>query len=224
MLQRLFRKKQLTIHLLHIGKTGGTSLIKMLEGISNTKYSIKVHPHQYTLKDIPESDKAIFFLRNPLDRFVSGFYSRKRKGQPTYNVPWNEAEEKAFKTFETPNELARALSSDNDELKNSAEAAMRGIRHVNTHFKDWLYSSKYLKTKSKKIYFIGFQENFDKDVRQLFQKLTRENLNSEVVKSHQTFKKENKELSEEAKTNLMQWYKDDFELYRFCETLALKVN
>lgn len=212
------------VHLLHIGKTGGTSLTKMLQGICSKKYTIKIHPHEFSLQDIRKEDLAIFFLRNPIDRYVSGFYSRKRKGQPTYNVPWNESEENAFGMFETPNNLAEALSSDNKMLQASAIKAMQGIRHVNTHFKDWLVDISYLENHQNQLFFIGFQESFSADVKTLYQKLTGKTWAQEVVKSHQTSVTEDKTLSEIAIINLTRWYQEDINLYQYCKTLSQRVN
>ena len=224
MLNRFFNKRPKTIHLLHIGKTGGTSLTNMLQDIESKKYIIKIHPHEFSLKEVPKEDAAVFFLRYPLDRFVSGFYSRKRKGQPTYNVPWNSAEELAFTLFETPNSLAEALSSDDEAIKTDAIKAMKGIRHVNSHFKDWLVETDYLKSHQKQLFFIGFQEHFNEDVKTLYQKLTGKTWNQEVIKSHQTSLSEDKNLSELAKENLSNWYREDLNLYQFCKTLSQKVN
>lgn len=224
MLRKFFKSKPRTIHLLHIGKTGGTSLTKMLKGLSNKRYIIKIHPHEFSLRDVPKDDLAIFFLRNPIDRFVSGFYSRKRKGQPTYNVPWNLEEEKAFAIFESPSILAEALSSGDSQIQKDAINAMNGIRHVNTHFKDWLIDQSYLENHIKQLFFIGFQENFDEDLKALYLKITKKEWNQEVIRSHQTAQKEDKLMSEKASLNIKHWYEDDFELYQFCKTLSQKVN
>ena len=53
---------------------------------------------------------AIFPLRDPVTRFVSGFYSRLRRGRTAVLHPAHEAERKAFEWFPTPQELADALA------------------------------------------------------------------------------------------------------------------
>ncbi|MEZ4874061.1 MAG: sulfotransferase family 2 domain-containing protein [Flavobacteriaceae bacterium] len=212
------------VHFLHIGKTGGTALTQMLKEVHSSRYHFKIHPHEFTLQEVPEGHLAMFFLRNPVDRFVSGFYSRKRKGQPAYDVPWNEAEEKAFHAFETPNALAEALSSDEGKVREQAMDAMKGIRHVNTHFGDWLVSETYLEKHKRQLFYIGFQENFSEDVKQLYKKITRKALKTEIAKSHQAPEKEDKYLSAIAQENLAHWYSEDIQLYQFCKKLAQKVN
>ena len=136
MFRNIFRKKPTNIHLLHIGKTGGTSIIVMFKKFKSKKYNLIIHGHQFNLEQIPAGEQFVFFLRRPLDRFVSGFFSRKREGRPRYDVPYNEEEKFAFDVFETPNSLAEALSSEDESTKSNAIRAMNGIRHVNTHFSD----------------------------------------------------------------------------------------
>ena len=142
------------VHFLHIGKTGGSAIKEALKRAikeqdiyananklkDNTELEIKrlsgrfdqiiLHGHGKTLKQIPESDWFFFCIRNPISRYVSGFYSRKRQGKPRYNIPWNIKEKRAFKHFNTPNELAEALSSDNPKIRRRAKRAMKNIRHV----------------------------------------------------------------------------------------------
>ena len=70
--------------------------------------------------------KAVFALRDPLTRFISGFYSGLRKGAPRYDIGWSKGEKRAFSWFSTPQELDRrgpsqrripAQPSIQDELK-----------------------------------------------------------------------------------------------------------
>lgn len=218
-------KKEKTIHLLHIGKTGGTSLTSAFKDLQTPKYNFLTHfGHDHSFKEVPKNELVVFFLRNPLTRFVSGFYSRKRKGQPRYNVPWSAEEELAFNHFETPDALGTALSSANEQEKETAIEAMKGIGHVNTHFKDWLINIDYLKTRQKDIFYIGFQETFDSDFRGLYKKLTRLELETEILKEHVNPPGDDKNLSDKARMNLEQWFKNDIELYIYCSQIAKEVN
>ena len=136
------------IHFFHIGKTGGTAFKYALKFHLNTaKFLIKLHGHQVTLKDIPVGEKVIFILRDPISRFLSGFYSRKRQGQPKYYVPWRSEEREAFETFSTPQELVTALTSTNDEIRAKAEKAMRSIQHVRNYFFEWFHSESYFQSR-----------------------------------------------------------------------------
>ena len=59
----------------------------------------------------------MFFVRDPISRFVSGFNSRLRKGLPKMYFPWAPGEKLAFSRFATPNQLALALSSSDAGAK-----------------------------------------------------------------------------------------------------------
>jgi len=142
-------------HILHIGKTGGSVVKEALKPyLLAGKFKIELHDHSFRLKDVPEGEKVVFFLRDPIKRFISGFYSRKRKGQPRYNFPWSPGEEGAFRHFKTPNALASALSSKNKRLKERAVMAMKNITHVNTSYCDWFDSETYFLYRFSDILFI----------------------------------------------------------------------
>ena len=79
----------------------------MLKAVPKTKdYLIIPHGHSATFHDVPNGDLVVFFVRDPVSRFVSGFYSRQRQGLPAHNSPWNVGEKVAFDKFATANDLA----------------------------------------------------------------------------------------------------------------------
>ena len=88
---------------LHIPKTGGSSF---MDFISDNRDLLERVPtplfHTWTvnlaLKYLPAS-KIICFLRDPLERTISGYQSRSRMGMPKYRVPWRPAEASAFALF-----------------------------------------------------------------------------------------------------------------------------
>ena len=91
------------IHFLHISKTGGTALKSVLkEHCLTQKYYILFHGHQKKLEDIKQETQVIFFLRDPVARFVSGFYSRKRKGRQKDNTKTNTKKQEEKKTKKKP--------------------------------------------------------------------------------------------------------------------------
>ena len=82
------------VHFLHIGKTGGTAFKHAITTArrQNARLgaltpALHLHPHTVHLRDIPKGDRFFFFLRDPISRFVSGFYSRKNQGHPRHFVP-----------------------------------------------------------------------------------------------------------------------------------------
>lgn len=75
-------------------------------------------------------------MRNPISRFVSGFYSRKRMGRRRNNIVWTAAEERAFADFEHANDLTESLFLPGVEGMR-ALGAIKAIRHTAQDQIDW---------------------------------------------------------------------------------------
>lgn len=223
LLRRIFGKKP--VHMLHIGKTGGTAVNSTLRAyLDSARFRIVFHKHHTKFRDIPRGERTVFFLRDPLKRFVSGFYSRQRQGQPMYFSPWNEGEKVAFEYFETPDQLARALSSSEEDEKTKALNAMNSILHVNTQYWDWFENPDYCKSRIHDIFFVGFQERLSEDFNNLKKKLGIPEgaaLPTDDKKAHRNPSSLNTRLSDEAVNNLKAWYRSDYEFIDFCRTNIL---
>ncbi|USH00418.1 sulfotransferase family protein [Thermococcus argininiproducens] len=226
----LFYRAQgkLNAHFLHVSKTGGTAIKEALSNITTTpKYKIWLHRHHIKLSDIPKGDKVFLFIRDPIDRFISGFYSRKREGKPGHYRPWNSVEKLAFQRFRTPNELAKSLSSPDEEIRNSAFQAMHGIGHVKTFIKDWVGSEEYLLSRKEDFLFIGCQEYLNRDFETLKELLEippeMAKLPEDPTRAHKSPTNVDKHLDPEAVKNLLEWYEEDYEVYRTLLMLRMKI-
>jgi hypothetical protein len=207
------------VHFLHIGKTGGTSLKKLVKHNAITRTGdgrrLIMHMHSTTLPNVlgrSRRNQAAFFLRDPLARFVSGFNSRLREGAPIAHIPWKPDEKTAFEQFKSPNDLAEALSSTRPMIQDKAFSAMDAMIHTRMHFSHWLRSPEYLESRIDRIVFVGFQETYNEDVTRFFQVLgvpgdiQPEHFHEAPATSERT-------LSEVAQENLRRWYADDIVLY-----------
>lgn len=206
------------IHFLHIGKTGGTALRNALAE-ADGRDKILIHGHQVRLADVPVGDKVVFFLRHPVSRFISAFYSRFRQGRPMTFRPWKPAEEVAFTRFATARALAEALSSSDEGEQRAAEIAMREIGHVKSSFYDWVQSDAYFRERSGDILFIGLQETFEADIDLMRLKgLVPQTalLPTDEAKAHRMPSCFDASLSERAVTNLQSWYAADIAFYQAC--------
>jgi len=219
-------KKQQKIHFLHIGKTGGSAIRSVLDNNQKTaKFIIMTHGHATSIKDIPSGEKIIFFLRDPLSRFISGFYSRKRKGKPRYNIEWRPLEKEIFTIFETPNELALSLSDTSSVHYSLALEAMDYIQHLR-HYDNWYTDFDYFNSRVEDIFFIGFQESLDKDFIKLKEKLLLDTscaLPTDDIAAHRNPKGLDKHLDNIGKEALLKHYKDDIQFYSLCKKLASKI-
>lgn len=174
---------------------------------------IVIHPHETTLAEVSPDEKAIFALRDPVDRFVSGFNSRRRQGRPVHNVDWNPAEASAFADFATPNGLAEALSAPEVEERARAISAMRNIRHVNTCYADWLVSVDYVRSRRPQILWVGLTERLSEDFAELRRILGLPpdcQLPDDPKMAHRRLETDPTWLSERAVDNIREWYAGDY--------------
>jgi hypothetical protein len=215
-------------HLLHIGKTGGTATKKALKGYEHAgDYELVLHEHQATLKDIPFGEKVIFFVRDPISRFVSGFYGRQRQDLPRHNAPWTPDEEIAFRRFTTPNELALALSSDDQERREAAVHAIQSIDHLKAPHWTWFTDERYFAFRRSDILLIGFQQTLTEDFALLKNIL---NLPEDVslpeddVAAHRNPGHVDKSLDAQAIRNLKIWYARDYQFLGICRDVASQIQ
>jgi len=211
------------LHFLHVSKTGGTAIKHVLKAHRVTSvHAIVLHGHRFTLREMPKGDGAVFCLRSPTSRFVSGFYSRQRQGQPRYFGPWTPDEKIAFAQFQTPNHLALALSSADDAERLQAEKAMRSIEHVKSGYSKWFESEEYLLSRLADIFFIGFQETLAEDFETLKSKLglpSSLKLPTDDITAHRNPDHVDKNLDAQAIKNLNRWYAEDFRFFALCQKI-----
>ena len=221
-----------SLRMLHIGKTGGSSLKSMIKASRSTllesDINLKGRSHEVTMKDLKQSncDGIIVFVRHPVARFVSAFNSRLRQGQPRYDSPWQAGEKIIFALFKEPNQLAEALSSDSEELRTAARLSMFGINHVRDHMGKWLVSTTFLEKNQNLLYFIGTTETMDSDADALFAKMgvPKPETSQDEVTRHATPAGYSTSLSDTARANLIEWYQDDVAIYDWCVAHKEEVN
>ena len=214
------------VHFLHIGKTGGTAIKHAMgQNTADCDYVINLHSHRVKLRDVPKGEHVVFFLRDPISRFVSGFYSRQRQGQPRCFYRWSSEEKEAFEEFESPDQLAIAIASKNVEEKKRACFAMESIQHVRDSYWGWFESEAYFKSRLSDVFFIGFQESLLEDFGNLKTKLhlpESVELPKDNVLAHRNPAELNKKLSETAVENLKDWYQKDFDFIDLCKEVIPK--
>lgn len=201
--------------LLHISKTGGTALGETLEPFAG---KVRKRGHRFTLARVPRDHKVHFVVREPVERFVSGFNSRLRKGLPRHDRPWSPAEEVAFSRFSTPNALAEALSGPAED-RLAAREAMSNIVHTSLRLTDTLGSLDEFESRRGQVAWIGHMPTLDSDFEMLKAHLhlpAETRLPSDPVRSHVTPQGYSTTLSEIGRANLRAWYKDDFPVYEAC--------
>jgi hypothetical protein len=210
--------------LLHIGKTGGTSAHAVIKANNEMKVGHRVtcFGHKMTLREVAERDlcrRLMFFVREPTALYISAFNSRLRKGQPRRFSDWTAREEIAFSHFNTPNQLAEALSSEDSEMRERADAAMNGIRHVRKGLHGYLESVELLEQEKDRIYLIGATDSFNDDfqvLRELVGVSPDLELPTDEVGSHRTPAGFERTISDIGRKNIEARYAVDREIYEWC--------
>lgn len=208
--------------IVHIGKTGGTNVRQSLSAPSLHKVGMTDHePGAFGANPMA---KYVFFVRDPVTRFVSGWISRFRKGQPRYYVPWTAAERVAFTTFPTPDALATALSSPNVQRRHLAEQSFRAILHVQRGISFMLGGLLNLRQHLGQVLFVGRTEHLESDFRRLQEVLKAEGalhgpvrplLNTDAARHATPSQYESLEaLSPQAIANLHGHYASDYACIR----------
>lgn len=217
------------ILLLHIGKTGGSSIRKSLRHHLNTSraWFADRAGHAGSYRELHEcaehrDHKFAYFVRAPVHRYVSGWISRFRMGGTHMWSRWSMDEFLAFARFHSPDELGCALSSSNPGRRIAAHHAMHAIEHVRSSLADYWGGKENLEKCGGSTFFVGRTEHLDEDYARLVKTLGSVGAlhNSaiadgvELVHEHKTPSKYAgfQHLGSCAIQNLRQWYKRDYEL------------
>lgn len=237
-----FNSEKTLVHFLHVGKAGGTAIKTTVrkggnqpeysfppeESVCTSSHRVFLHQHHVSLGDIPRGEKFFFFLRDPIDRFISGFCSRKRKGQPRHYTLWSADEEIAFERYRTPNELALSLSSANEAERESAVHAMQSIEHVRAHYSKWYEDKGCFLSRLTDALMVGRVEQLDlhfSQLRELLNLSPQSKLPESDEEAHRTpYSELDTHLESEARHNLRNWYAEDYSFLELCETHARQLK
>ena len=212
----------MTVHFIHVGKTGGTAIKAALRraGFPQTPFGqLVVHRHRQRLVDLPREDYAFFCVRDPVSRFISGFSSRQRMGMPRFYFEWTPAELRAFEVFGSAQELASALASRDRMLRGEAERAMQAIRHLRPQSRQ-LGTLRQLRRRMDRVVFIGRTETLSADWPQLVRVLAlppETRLPTGPVRAHRGNGEPDKALDDDARDALVRWYAKDYRLVGLCD-------
>jgi hypothetical protein len=211
------------VHFIHVSKAGGTALkhgIRAARAASGGKLvtqwgDVRGHHHRFRLCDVRADHKAVLAFRDPISRFLSGYFSGRRKGAPRYFLEWTEDERRAFEAFPTPQALADALASRVLERRRDAELALKSIRHLKRPMTFWTGTPAYLREHLDQVVYIARQETLEDDwerLKELFGFPAQVMLPADDLEAHRTTYDEDVELSDEGVEAVRRWYADDFEL------------
>lgn len=220
--------KRREVYFLHIGKAAGSQVKQMMAQVNAERSDINFRglTHDVMLADLPEPSDYFFSIRDPISRFRSGFYSRKRFGRPLNDIPWTPHEATAFGNFEHAAELAEALFAPG-ETGLKAAAAMKSIRHTAQDQIDWFALAGDIFTVRPPVWILR-QERLEADMKVLLDRLGVEfkpKARRDAKGAHANDYSTVPDLSEAGIANLRRWYSQDFALYDAAETwMALQTG
>jgi hypothetical protein len=156
---------------LHIGKTGGTSVV-FLRNLCLEKglKAPMMFGHRTTLRQIRKEyprTKVGFVLRDPLERVVSAFNHRLR--QPLDGKPWRVEDAVAFSFFPSACEFLLALVSDEPRLLGAAEFAVRAMPHIQRGYVHHFESAEYVLSQREHFYAVCELRDLDHRVADFFE-------------------------------------------------------
>ncbi|RPF71524.1 hypothetical protein [Aurantiacibacter spongiae] len=218
---RRSRPGRRVIYFLHVGKAAGSQIKQAIAQINRAEDGVLLFSlnHDVYLEDLPLESDYFFSIREPVSRFRSGFYSRKRRGRPLNDIAWTPHEETAFARFEHANDLAEALFEPG-ETGMRAVAAMKSIRHASQNQSDWIGLAGDIFSVRQPIWIIR-QEHFEEDLDMFLRRAgiaCRPELQTGRRGAHSNDYAGTPEFSDKARDNLRRWYAQDVALYEAVET------
>lgn len=211
-------------HLIHISKTGGSVLQEVFKSLGKGT-GVVPHGHGMKLRDVSAEERAFFVVRDPVKRFVSGFNSRLRKGQPLRFHDWKDKEKVTFARFTSARDLANALADDDP----AAHAAMDSMIHTRRAQTSWLGEPAEFEALIDRVVFVGHQPTLTEDFALLKKRL---GIDPAVAlptddRAHATPEGFDTSLDEAGRAAVADWYAEDYRLYRRClelrETLLAEI-
>lgn len=221
-------EKNHTIRLIHIDKTGGTSIDRWYKELYPDFAWRLQYPqgmgHTFRLGDGCSDECYVFVVRDPVKRWISRFLMRKRMLEKEYSRYSKEPWARELDEFPTPSALAEAVSSDDAAVAAKAKHIfMHSEIGAQKRLASW-YLSKLAYADEKlranmlnRIAFVATTTNLNKDFSDLvkFLQLPDRIGNHEELEQHNampTAQQSHAELSEVGAVNAEKLLSEDYKL------------
>jgi hypothetical protein len=150
---RVRSRKNSKYAFLHIGKTGGTSVVQLRDKCIEAGYRPPlIFGHDEKVKDLRRAyprTQFSFVLRDPILRTISGFEHRLRHP----SKPWRTEDAVCFAFFASAAEFLAALVSDDRRLQGAARFAEHNIRHIRRGYVHHFGTAAFARSLAGSVYF-----------------------------------------------------------------------
>ena len=184
----LFIRSKKPLHFLHLAKTGGTTIRSTIGDRTLGKFRMrnkifwKYYPKVIFHSDVPQSfeklPNLVFFIRDPIARYQSGFEYAKRiliSNEKTVHKesfaddPAKKKQlESLFEQFSSFEEWIHCLSKTQDNIKHDFAASLKeAIPVLRMDYTYYFKDLQNVRMHSTKVIFIGSQETFTDDMKAL---------------------------------------------------------
>jgi hypothetical protein len=208
------------LHFLDVGETGGDALRAALEVGDAEDHVVVLHGHSATVRDLPDREQVLVFLRDPLSRFVAAFDRRKAEHRSPSELVRATEEALAFERFPTPTALGEALADDPRAVE-----AMQEIRLVRDHYLHWFGGWDGLEAAASegRIYGVLRTEDLSWSLASLLGTLGVPDAGAAAARAATLVPRAGlrESLSPAATTNLRRWFAPDDALLVRCAQLGL---
>ena len=220
---------------IHIGKCGGSSIKRFFQKSFSSKLNF-YHLSRPKLKEQNKSNRFLFVIRNPIERYVSAFNHSKNlidfdisliKNPDQLNldnclapfhiknkikkkgIVFSKEYDSLISFFKDANTLAEGLSSNNSDIKSKAISLMKNdFEHLNKGIGWYLHNGDFIKKYHSQIIFVGRLEFLEDDIN-YFSKNNNYKIDlnlANLKKVRVNSKSYSQYLSEKAIKNIISWY------------------
>ena len=216
----LFKNKEMfdnkkVINFLHVGKTGGSTLINLLK-----KNKLDYKYFHSTIQNLKYVDNInIITIRNPITRAISAFNMMISilEGEKDFKNPFNKNFKKfhlsyykkynkfhLFKKYDINTFFENLFDSSKD-----IKFLIDKIEHFNISISHYL-NENIINEKYNYIYHVNKQETYNQDIKSLIYKLNLKYRNIEEYMVNENINKKNILLSDKSINNLIDFFKKDY--------------
>lgn len=201
---------------LHMPKTGGSTVRHLVDRSGVAGVLFLGHPTrlQPLLAQHPHLRVACT-IRDPIVRFISAFYSRRRQGRPKRMAIWTPGEATAYLWFPDVEALVMGFESPDERVKSAALFAKAEIKHLAWDYPHYYTSAAFVRRNARRFAFIGEIDKLNENLPQLLRTMGVAELPAlDAAEAHQHAAPQKKpELSEEATQILRRILAEDYEIY-----------